>query len=362
MTKILVIEDDRLTRENILELLDAEEFDAMGAENGKIGVELVRQNRPDLILCDVMMPELDGYGVLETLRSDPVTAAIPFIFLTAKADRPDVRAAMEEGADDYLTKPCQPAELLRAIETRLEKRTVLDRVTEEKLEQLRSSIIYSLPHELRTPLNGILGFSEIIIRQCDRLSLSEIREMVRSIHRSGQRLHRMIQKFLLYAELDLIASKPQEVQLLRTHRINSSKTIVTATGRKQAIAANRESDLELDLQECTAHISEIMLHQLVEELIENAFKFSTSGTPVRLASRSEGDRFILSIADWGRGMTTEQIDRVGAYMQFDRSLYEQQGMGLGLILAKRIVELHAGELRIESCLGQQTTVTVMLPA
>ncbi|MCT7949570.1 EAL domain-containing protein [Ancylothrix sp. C2] len=121
MAKILVIEDELSIRENILELLDMREFDVIGAENGSVGLKMAMEQSPDLIICDVTMPEMDGYSVLKALRENPSTANIPFIFLTARADRLDMRAGMELGADDYLVKPCLPAELLKAITIRLEK-------------------------------------------------------------------------------------------------------------------------------------------------------------------------------------------------------------------------------------------------
>jgi DNA-binding response OmpR family regulator len=121
MKKILVIEDDRVIRENILKLLKAEGFDVTGAENGALGLNAAVSSLPDVILCDVMMPQLDGYGVLAALRSHPVTATVPFVFLTGKADRSEVRQGMELGADDYLTKPFTKAELVGAISSRLKK-------------------------------------------------------------------------------------------------------------------------------------------------------------------------------------------------------------------------------------------------
>ena len=127
MTKILVIEDEKSVRENILDLLEAEDFDTIAAANGRIGVELAVSEVPDLILCDLMMPEIDGYGVLIALREESVTANIPFIFLTARAARADFRQGMELGADDYLTKPFTRDELLSAIASRLSKQANLTR-------------------------------------------------------------------------------------------------------------------------------------------------------------------------------------------------------------------------------------------
>jgi DNA-binding NarL/FixJ family response regulator len=121
MAKILVIEDEPEMRRNLLTILRLEKHQTIGAENGRVGVALARQEKPDLIICDVMMPELDGHGVLRTLREDEGMLTVPFIFLTAKGEKPDVRAGMNLGADDYLTKPVAKADLLDAIAARLKR-------------------------------------------------------------------------------------------------------------------------------------------------------------------------------------------------------------------------------------------------
>lgn len=121
MKKILVIEDEIFIRENLIELLEIEGFEAIGAENGTQGVQLARERQPDLILCDVMMPELDGYGVLSALREDTVTAMIPFMFLTASADRSNLQRIREMGMNDYILKPFNVDQFLSAIAERLER-------------------------------------------------------------------------------------------------------------------------------------------------------------------------------------------------------------------------------------------------
>lgn len=124
MKKILLIEDNLEMRENTSEILSLSNFDVVTAKDGREGIELAKRVKPDLILCDIMMPEIDGYGVLNVLGKDPETAGIPFIFLTAKTERKDIRKGMELGADDYLVKPFEKKELLNAIETRLKRSTV----------------------------------------------------------------------------------------------------------------------------------------------------------------------------------------------------------------------------------------------
>jgi DNA-binding NarL/FixJ family response regulator len=121
MKRILVIEDESEMRRNLATVLRLEKYQPITAENGKRGVELAKTENPDLILCDVMMPELDGFGVLQALRQDPRLALIPFIFLTAKGEKEDLRSGMNLGADDYLTKPVAKADLLSAIEARLKR-------------------------------------------------------------------------------------------------------------------------------------------------------------------------------------------------------------------------------------------------
>jgi diguanylate cyclase (GGDEF)-like protein len=160
MKKILVIEDEEFVRENIEELLDAEGFEVISAENGRIGVDLAKVMTPDLILCDVMMPELDGYNVLTALRQDSVTAAVPFIFLTAKSAKTDFRQGMELGANDYITKPFTRAELLGAIASRIKYD---DKVREHyniELQQAKEQLNYLIHNDSLTNLPNRLSLRE----------------------------------------------------------------------------------------------------------------------------------------------------------------------------------------------------------
>jgi len=136
MKNLLLIEDNPDMRENIAEILELAGYKVVTAENGKIGVELAQKNPPDLIICDVMMPELDGYGVLHILSKNSVTSGIPFIFLTAKAEKEDFRKGMNLGADDYITKPFNDVELLDAIETRLKRSEALKKGNVKNAEEL----------------------------------------------------------------------------------------------------------------------------------------------------------------------------------------------------------------------------------
>ena len=138
--KVLIIEDNNDIRDNIIEILELANYQVQGAKNGKEGVDLATKNVPDIILCDIMMPELDGYGVLYMLNKNPETSNIPFIFLTAKAERVDLRKGMEMGADDYLTKPFDDMELLNAIESRLKKKEIQLAFYSKSLDRLNTLV------------------------------------------------------------------------------------------------------------------------------------------------------------------------------------------------------------------------------
>lgn len=157
---ILVIEDEKDVRLNIVEILASGGFDSLNADNGLTGVQLAKERSPDLILCDIKMPDFDGYNVLEALRQDPKTAMIPFIFLTAKADKGDMRHGMNLGADDYLTKPFRRLELLDTIAARLKRHRAQFEIQKEvdRLQQInhqKNDLLNTITHDLRAPLTTI---------------------------------------------------------------------------------------------------------------------------------------------------------------------------------------------------------------
>ena len=359
MKKILVIEDQVEIREILVEMLTTEEFDVTEAENGLLGIKLANSELPDLIICDIMMPEVNGYEVLDSLRKNPDTEIIPFIFLSAKSSQIDIRQGIELGADDYLTKPFTRAELLGAIAARFEKKEAFERQAKKKLDNLCINISHSLPHELHTPLNGIIGMSRLLIDNFDSIEGDEAKKMLDAVYTSGERLYNLTQKFLLYAQIEILATSPQKNELFNTKEI-SIKPIISEILILKAKKAGREEDLRLNIQDAKIKIQASKLQTIVEEIIDNTLKFSQPGTNIYVESEIE-DTYHLTFINSGRGMTAAQVANLGAYMQFERKLYEQQGSGLGLTIVKRLVELHNGKLVIESIPEAETKVHIYLP-
>jgi signal transduction histidine kinase len=281
--------------------------------------------------------------------------------MTGLADNAGMRHGMELGADDYLPKPFTIEALYGAVDARLKKAQALRQEAERKLSDLRDNISLMLPHELRTPLNGILAYGEILAADAANMPSSEIAEMGQVIHDSGKRLERLIENFLIYAQIELLGTDPQKVAALRKKRIQSAGALIEQRASAQSDAANRKSDLKLELIDVEAPMSEEYLGKIIDELVQNAFKFSQPGTPICVRMIESPNALVLTIEDRGRGFSTEHISRVGAYMQFERNILEQQGLGLGLTIAKRLTELHGGTLAIQSNKREGTSISLRLP-
>jgi K+-sensing histidine kinase KdpD len=363
MTTILVIEDQPDVREIILDILDEEEYYVQGAENGKLGIQLATEIIPDLIICDVMMSEIDGYEVLKVLRTNSKTSTIPFVFLTAKATRYDLRQGMNLGADDYLTKPFTRDELLTTISSRIKKQAIAEQKTQEKLEELQENITLSLPHQLRTPLNGIMGLSQLLIEDFQEMDVDEVQEFLLDINTSAKRLYKLVTNFLLYADLEILDHNPDRLKSFLKGKMNHSNTIIQGMVQQQLEAyPDRKADVILKLhQDNNLNFPEEFFKKILEELLENALKFSEVGTPIEIKTYEYLHNYHLEITDHGQGMTSEKIANLGIYQKFDRSRYEQQGLGLGLIIAQRLVQLQGGELQIKSIPKQGTVIQLRFP-
>ncbi|MBD2294357.1 response regulator [Anabaena sphaerica FACHB-251] len=570
MNKILIIEDDAQIRDNIQQILDLEGFSTITAEDGWHGLQMAEQHQPDMIICDLMMPHLDGYGLIKALRQKPGTAAIPFIFITAKSERADLRRAMELGADDYLTKPFQVDEFLQVITTRLEKHQIVSQYYRGQIEQMESQLNYLARHDSLTGLPNQLFVEEhfnqirlqaysqgqllplllididilnrnkflfeptlrclllkaiaerlselnsphqiidliaylktdqivlllkpnqdsqvaadiaqqildhlsqpllvnhqqisvktkigIVCYPDDGLQLNELlthaelalehfkHEDTTSYHFYNQELFNILcrkiiletdlwhalerNEFELYYQPQcnvktgkfvgvealirwrhpeyglvspgefipiseesgfiiplgkwILKTACSQLEDLRSQglvnldlAVNISanqfkqqnfiqdKTFVRSTIEKVAFRisqdAGRASDLTIEISDAMINISQLKLSKIAEEIIDNAFKFSQPNTPVKIIGCSSFHGFNLYVIDSGRGMNKEQIASVGGYVQFERKMYEQQGSGLGLSIAKRLVEIHGGELSIESLPGKQTIIRMVLP-
>ncbi len=357
--RILVVDDEELMRSAIRATLRSSGYETDECADGMEALERIKSHIPDLIVCDVNMPKMNGFQLIQELRKSNASSTIPFVFLTGQADPADLRKGMMLGADDYITKPFQTDELIRAVELRLKKHQDVQNKMETKLEELRKSISLSLPHEFRTPLTGILGFSEIL-KTSEGLSQEEASYIGTHIYGSAKRLQRLLENILLMTELDILATGVEGLKRIRQSSA-AVGIVVSQVVESMANEAGRKDDMRISVQDARVKVSGAHLSKAVEEIVSNALKFSSKGMLIQVSASIQEGFAVLAVEDKGKGMSEEQIQRIGAYVQFDRGHREQQGSGLGLSLVKKIAQLYGGSLSVESSPSSGTKVTLKFP-
>ncbi|MCC5807725.1 MAG: hybrid sensor histidine kinase/response regulator [Opitutales bacterium] len=354
MKTVLVIDDEAAILEICGMALERKGFHVVRARSGGEGLEMAKRHVPDLVLCDINMPGMDGRGVLRTLRDDVELSTAQFVLMTGNPLAVPPRKGMELGADDFLTKPFTVEELLACVEARLRRAHVHWRVEERMMRDLRSTLSTTLPHEFFTPLSGIMGMTEILLSEFGNLDKGETLEILRDIDTSGKRLHRTLSHYFAILELEMDDGTSEAPRDLGPEEID--KAVHDAVERVCA-RHERRTDISLELRYGKCHAALNDLCTILDELIDNACSFSLPGTPVQVCLTDDG---VFTIRDEGRGMTPEQTERIGAFRQFDRKRFEQQGLGLGLALTLGLVTRSKGRLSVESAPGEGTTVRLAM--
>ncbi len=282
MNKILVIEDEEIVRSNIVEILESGEFEAIGAENGRRGVELAVKNLPSLIICDVTMPELDGYGVLKLLRQNSTTKTIPFIFLTARADKTDIRTGMNLGADDYLTKPFRRTELLTAVTARLAKHQAMTERYHDQLEVAQKELIHSLYYDRLTNLPNQLLLRE---RFDESLAQKGLGQAPAILIVAIDRFYRVVES-LGYAWGDRLI---QNVAHRLISCVDFGDTVARLNTDQFAIILASENQQSLELTEQASQVAQRIIERLSKPINLDQHKISLSASIGIALSPKDGE-------------------------------------------------------------------------
>jgi len=361
MKKVLVIEDTQNVRENICEILESESYEVFAAENGQSGVEMAKNIQPDLVLCDIMMPGMDGYEVLTELRKQVATSTVPFVFLTAKNTRENQRLGMELGADDYITKPFTVDDLLRSVATRLKRAEEFKEESEQKLNELTKNLGAPITQVIAEPLRAILGFSKMLMTEFNNMEKFEMAEFNGLIYDAGMKLNTIVKKSFSFYQLQSLSYDPEKMAELQNEKTTQIKSLAENAIKELAAMNKREEDLLISLENADLKVPSKYFLEMLSEIVENALNFSPKRSVVRVVGGVENGQYALTVRDEGMGMTNDQISKIGAFQKFNQDLNENAGVGLGLVNAKNILHLFDGNLVIKSTLGIETTVRITLP-
>jgi len=364
---VLLIEDNEFMRKITASHLQDADFLVCTATNGKEGITLARQEKPAVVLCDLRLPDIDGYAVLRALRADRSTALTPFIFLTSDQDLSARRKGMELGADDFLTKPIHYKDLLFAIHAQLTKYKHMFKVYTEQKEKLHAAqqqLSLMVAHELRTPIASLMMAHELMSWRLESLSSEQMLELLNTMDAGIRRLRHLSEQMVLLTQLE--TGVLVESSIRRNGALMGTWTLITAAidlarefdYRKKGVAVTMDERDRFGMVMCNPG----SLKHALAELINNAIVFSPPAGEVRIAQWQEDGTAWVSITDQGPGIPPDKLEAVQrSFEQVEREKQEQQGMGMGLPLAKGIISAHGGKLLINSRLENGTQVLVGLP-
>ena len=360
---ILVVEDDYALLDGLRDILELSGYRVLTARNGVEGLAVLQKQLPDLIVSDINMPRMDGYQFYAEVRTRPEWVSLPFIFLTAKSEKADVRHGKMLGADDYVTKPFEEADLIVAVQAKLNRSAQLDAAHSRQVADLKRTILTTLNHEFRTPLTYITTYADML--GDDNASTDDLKEFMRGIQAGSDRLRRLVEDFILLVELQ--TGEAQQTYDRRGARLPDVLLLLNmALERVRARAEARKVQLVPDYASPLPFIRadrEYLLDAVVR-LLDNAIKFSRrAGGVVTLCAASGPRGLRLQVLDQGIGMPADQLEKIfDLFYQIDRAKLEQQGSGSGLAIVQGIVRLHGGDISAVSAVDAGSTFTVDLPS
>lgn len=357
MAKIVIIDDEKYILQSLEEILSNDEHEVFSFSDGWKAIDFIRNQNIDLVICDIEMPTIKGFEIIEKLKYDLETAVIPFIFLSGLNKEYHIRRGMSLGADDYITKPFEAKTIIDSVRTRLEKSKKFDILLKNQVKDLKLNISSVLPHEMLTPLNGIIGPLQMLMEDLDSFSKDEINELLRVIFFCSKRLKSLASNLIFYVDLENRSDESKK----NSDLIENTVELIKTSSFKLARDADREEDLKIDIDNFKIKMQIEDFKKLFLELVGNALKFSTRGNSVKISSENTELYYHYHIYDEGKGIEKELINKIDAYKQFNRKKNEQQGLGLGLYICYKIAEYYDIKISIDSKKDEFTRVTLSFP-
>ncbi|MBN1121874.1 MAG: hybrid sensor histidine kinase/response regulator [Anaerolineae bacterium] len=359
---ILVVDDDPAVLASVTDFLRFKSYTCLAAADGIQALGIMQQHTPDLIVSDIMMPKIDGYEFYQAVRENTAWALIPFIFLSAKGEQKDIRLGYRLGVEHYITKPFETEDMLIAIRSRLQRTAEMQAAARDGVEQMRQSFMQVVGHELRTPLTFIYGYLSLFEERKDQISEEVMDEYLQGMRKGTDRLIKLVEDLMLLATIDSGAAEKQITQYGQQVNLGVVVEEVIQMLIPQAEARNvsisQDVPYSLMIQGIPTYVRDVF-----KRLIDNAIKFSKPvGGRVWVRAESGGGQVRIVVQDTGIGIAPDyQAAIFERFRQIDRKTMEQQGLGLGLTIAHQLVQLHGGDVQVESQPGEGTTIIVSLP-
>ncbi|TVQ26065.1 MAG: hybrid sensor histidine kinase/response regulator [Spirochaetaceae bacterium] len=355
--RLLIVDDNSANLGVLYNHLDRKGYRVLVAQDGKAVIPLVEDETPDLILLDVMLPDISGFEICRRLKENPVTRDVPVIFISALASTEDKIEGFRAGGVDYITKPFQQDEVLARVEAHLTIKKQREMLAE--LNATKDRFFSIIAHDLRGPFTGFLGASRLLEESAEELDIETLRKIASELHRSAGRGVALLENLLKWAMLQ------QQLLMPRPAPVHLHSVVETAVDLFSSAAEQKGVTLTCDVHPSHVARADVdMISSAFRNLINNAVKFTPPGGAVSVASRREGDSVCVAVADTGVWVSEEDLPYL---FRSDRKVQRkgtggESGTGLGLVLVAEYVERNAGRIDVETVPGTGTTFTVHLPA
>ena len=358
---IVLIEDEESLKESIRDILKNNYYDPVIAENCNIGIQKIKQQTPDLVLCDFSTFRHEGNEVLQTLRQSDNLAQIPFIFINVPESAEAFRKAMRMGADDFLQKNSGADELLKALAIRLNRFKQIKGNIQKKIDTLKLNISSVYSHEFNTPLNGIIGFTDLLMDYHSDDMDDDMIDMVEAIRVSAKRLHRLTSNLVLFADLQRYDASLNNPEVYKPGITEYYREPLISDIRMIGKMHMREDDIKIEVEEGNLYISYSDLSKIITEAVDNAVKYSEFGYEVTVNSEFLAYYMVFTISDKGYGIDETMITEFESFSNLDQSRELRYGIGLGLYFIYELTRLNNGYVNISSKEGEGTTMYIYLP-
>lgn len=348
--RVLVVDDNEPLLGVIRDLLERYGYAVDCANTPVRALEHLTHATPDIILCDVVLPDRTGYELCDEIRCHPEWSQVPVIFLSTLGQREDIRNGYAWGCDGYLPKPFDPEDLLAIVRGRTQTASHRSRMAKLQFEAYRKRIIHTLSHEFRTPLVSITTGAELLLDQQRELNPDQSKRLLESIQRGGYRLERLVNDFMMLQQIDLGHAANTCEKFRR--RICLSDLVATSIESFQESRPKGQkcenivfSALTADAAVGLANLYDVQIASVLHHLLGNAVKFAGSLRPIEVSVGIQGTELVVRIRDHGPGLQSQFFDKATElFSQIDRETTEQQGAGVGLTIARAFTEINDGTI------------------
>ena len=359
---ILVVDDNPLIVNVLKGLLSTEGYEVAACSNGQEALELLEKKPVDVIVCDVMMPRMDGYQLHEQVRRLAKFSHIPFVFLSALGDQVEVSKGKSLGADDYLVKQFDPKDLVAVIQGKVQRARTIKGAETERYDSYRKKVIHTLSHEFRTPLVAINTGTELLLEQREKLDREKACNLLEAIRRGGERLEKLVNDFMLLQQIEGGVAKRLFDTRAAVYPVQPMIERLLEGRREFFVAERCVVKLIPYSREIRVRVYEPHIHDIVDRLLNNAIKFSAADRSIEVRLQPHDNQIAIEVRDRGIGIDPAKLrEALDAFGQIDRDRLEQQGSGLGLAIASRYAIINGGRLEFEQREGGGTVVSLLLP-